>query len=108
MSEMELEEEIEEEVREEEQERDEDEEGDADPSEVEKLKAEIIAARKKIAALSKEKKQSKKESESEPLDESKIDAILERRDFYKSNPSASEHKEEIEELYSAAKGKFSR
>lgn len=104
---MELEEEIEE-GNEEEQERSEEEEGDVEPGEVERLKAEIIAARKKIAALSKEKKQSKKENESEPLDESKIDAILERRDFYKSNPSASEHKEEIEELYSASKGKFSR
>lgn len=107
MSEMELEEEAEE-LEEEGTERSEDEEGDEEPSEVEKLKAEIIAARKKIAALSKEKKQAKKENESEPLDESKIDAILERREFYKSNPSASEHKDEIEELYSASKGKFSR
>lgn len=78
-----------------------------------KQKEELEKARKKIAILSKEKKTIEKPKEdsketSKELDEDTLDELLDKRDFYKKNPTAKELRSDIEELYKASKGKFSR
>lgn len=76
-----------------------------------KTKAELERAKKKIVALSKLTKKEKESKETSPkkeVSEDDLDAILEKRDFYKSMPDAGEYKVEIEKLYEASGGKFSR
>jgi len=58
-------------------------------------------ANKKIAAMNKEPK--KTEAISPDLSEDALDAILEKRDFYKSNAQAKDMKEEIEAMITASK-----
>jgi hypothetical protein len=76
-------------------------------------KHELEKARKKIAHLSKDKKTIEKAKDSpkdepKPLDDETLDDLLDRRDFYKKNSEAKELKGEIEQLFSASNGKFSR
>lgn len=75
-----------------------------------KQKSELEKARKKIAHLEKEKKLEKKETPTakQEIDESVIDALMEKKDFYKSHEVSDDIKKEIEDLYAATKGKFSR
>lgn len=73
-----------------------------------KQKEELEKARKKIAFLSKEKKSIEKPKEdttvnSKELDEDTLDELLDKRDFYKKNPSAKDLRSDIEELYTASK-----
>lgn len=111
MSEMDKKED--EEILDEEVETEEDDADETDEPTLEdyqKTKAELERAKKKIVALS---KLSKKEKVSEPapkkeVSEDDLDAILEKRDFYKSMPDAGEYKADIENLYEASGGKFSR
>jgi hypothetical protein len=58
-------------------------------------------ANKKIAAMNKEPK--KTETISTDLSDDALDAILEKRDFYKSNAQAKDIKEEIEAMITASK-----
>lgn len=59
-------------------------------------------ANKKIAAMTKEPKKTT-ETISPDLSEDALDAILEKRDFYKSNAQAKDLKEEIEAMVTASK-----
>jgi predicted phosphohydrolase len=59
-------------------------------------------ANKKIAMLEKGQKKSP-ETISPDLSEDALDALLEKRDFYKSNATAKDLKEEIEAMVSASK-----
>lgn len=65
-------------------------------------------ANKKIAMLEKGKKVDKSEAISTDLSEDALDAILEKRDFYKSNAQAKGMKEEIEAMLTASKWKIDR
>lgn len=61
-------------------------------------------ANKKIASMEKTKKTDKPETkEALELSEDALDALLEKRDFYKSNAQAKELKEEIEAMIIASK-----
>jgi len=74
-------------------------------------KQELEKARKKIAHMSKDKKATEKETperESNSLDDDSLDELLDRRDFYKKNGDAKSLKDDIETLYKASKGKFTR
>lgn len=64
-------------------------------------------ANKKIATLEKATKKAP-ETISPDLSEDALDAILEKRDFYKSNAQAKELKEEIEAMVIASKWKVDR
>jgi len=64
-------------------------------------------ANKKIAMLEKGQKKSP-EAISPDLSEDALDALLEKRDFYKSNAQAKDLKEEIEAMVSASKWKIDR
>ena len=64
-------------------------------------------ANKKIAAMTKEPKKTT-ETISPDLSEDALDAILEKRDFYKSNAQAKDLKEEIEAMVTASKWKVDR
>jgi hypothetical protein len=59
-------------------------------------------ANKKIAMLEKDKKTTVV-TETSNLSEDALDALLEKRDFYKSNTQAKELREEIEAMVSASK-----
>ncbi len=59
-------------------------------------------ANKKIAMLEKATKKAP-ETISPDLSEDALDALLEKRDFYKSNANAKDLKEEIEAMVSASK-----
>lgn len=66
-------------------------------------------ANKKIASMEKTKKTDKPETkEALELSEDALDALLEKRDFYKSNAQAKELKEEIEAMIIASKWKVDR
>lgn len=76
-------------------------------------KQELEKARKKIAHMSKDKKAIEKpkdssKEDSKALDDETLDELLDRRDFYKKNTEAKALKDEIESLYKASNGKFSR
>ena len=64
-------------------------------------------ANKKIAMLEKDKKTTVV-TETSNLSEDALDALLEKRDFYKSNTQAKELREEIEAMVSASKWKVDR
>lgn len=64
-------------------------------------------ANKKIAMLEKATKKAP-ETISPDLSEDALDALLEKRDFYKSNANAKDLKEEIEAMVSASKWKLDR
>ncbi len=66
----------------------------------------LYKANKKIAAMTKEPKKS--ETTSPDLSEDALDALLEKRDFYKSNAQAKDLKEEIEAMVTASKWKVDR
>ena len=59
-------------------------------------------ANKKIAMLEKDKKTTVV-TETSNLSEDALDALLEKRDFYKNNTQAKELREEIEAMVSASK-----
>lgn len=89
----------------------EDEGTDITVDDYKKVVDELSKARKKIAVLSKEKKATKdapNESKKPEVTEEELETMLERRDFYRSNPDAKEFKDEIEKLHSASGGKFTR
>lgn len=74
-------------------------------------KQSLDKANKKIAHLTKDKKAIEKPVESKEtmaLDDDSLDELMERRDFYKNNADAKSLKDDIESLYKASKGKFSR
>lgn len=78
-----------------------------------KVKSELERARKKIANMSKDKKLEKVDkTETQPvkqeLDEDVLDALIEKKEFYKTHEVSPDIKKEVEDLYSATKGKFSR
>lgn len=64
-------------------------------------------ANKKIAMLEKGQKKAP-ETISPDLSEDALDALLEKRDFYKSNAQAKDLKEEIENMVTASKWKLDR
>jgi hypothetical protein len=59
-------------------------------------------ANKKIASMEKDKKAPTKEDTAN-LSEDALDALLEKRDFYKSNANAKDHRDEIEAMITASK-----
>ena len=63
-------------------------------------------ANKKIAAMEKTKKVP--ETVSSDLSEDALDALLEKRDFYKTNSQAKELRNEIEAMITASNGKVDR
>lgn len=63
-------------------------------------------ANKKIASMEKIKKAP--EAVSSDLSEDALDALLEKRDFYKSNAQAKELRNEIEAMITASNGKVDR
>lgn len=63
-------------------------------------------ANKKIASMEKTKKAP--EAVSSDLSEDALDALLEKRDFYKSNAQAKELRNEIEAMITASNGKVDR
>ena len=70
-------------------------------------KKSLEKANKKIVALEKWKKSEKVETK-ETLSEDNLDALLDKREFYKNNQSAKELREEIEAMVSASKWKVDR
>lgn len=64
-------------------------------------------ANKKIAMLEKEKKEPK-ETKEVNLSEEALEALMEKREFYKDNSLAKELRSEIEAMVSASNGKVSR
>ena len=71
-------------------------------------KKSLEKANKKIVALEKWKKLEKVETPKETLSEDNLDALLDKREFYKDNTSAKELREEIEAMVSASKWKVTR
>ena len=63
-------------------------------------------ANKKIASMEKTKKAP--EAVSSDLSEDALDALLEKRDFYKTNSQAKELRNEIEAMITASNGKVDR
>lgn len=63
-------------------------------------------ANKKIASMEKTKKAP--EAVSSDLSEDALDALLEKRDFYKTNSQAKELRTEIEAMITASNGKVDR
>lgn len=63
-------------------------------------------ANKKIASMEKTKKAP--ETVSSDLSEDALDALLEKRDFYKTNSQAKELRNEIEAMITASNGKVDR
>jgi predicted phosphohydrolase len=68
-----------------------------------KAEESLKKANKKIAMLEKESKKFPESSESMPKTEAEYELWAERRDFYKSNATAKDMKEEIEAMVSASK-----
>ncbi len=74
-------------------------------------KKSLEKANKKIAMMEKSKKEVQKDSPKEDiknLSEDELDLLLEKRDFYKSNPSAKQFREELEAMVIASKWKIDR
>ena len=65
-------------------------------------------ANKKIAMLEKGNKKSPETVNPANLSEDELDALLEKRDFYKGNSQAKSLREEIEAMVVASKGKVDR